>query len=69
MKHTVIPFKTIGLLGGMSTEATRDYYHLINDGVNRLKGDHHVAELLIYNVNFQNITARQEESRTHVLRR
>jgi aspartate racemase len=47
--------KTIGLLGGMSTEATREYYLLINEGVNRIKGEHNVAELLICSVNFQNI--------------
>jgi aspartate racemase len=55
MKHTVVPMKTIGLLGGMSTEATREYYLLINEGVNRIKGEHNVAELLICSVNFQNI--------------
>lgn len=55
MKHRIVPFKTIGLLGGMSTEATREYYRLINDGVNRLQGDHNVAELIICSVNFQNI--------------
>jgi aspartate racemase len=47
--------KTIGLLGGMSTEATREYYLLINEGVNRIKGEHNVAELLLCSVNFQNI--------------
>ncbi|MGD8387604.1 MAG: aspartate/glutamate racemase family protein [Desulfobacteraceae bacterium] len=55
MKHTVVPMKTIGLLGGMSTEATREYYRLINEGVNRFLGGHNVAELLLCSVNFQNI--------------
>lgn len=55
MRHTIVPLKTIGLLGGMSTEATQEYYRLINEGVNRIKGEHNVAEFLIYSVNFQNI--------------
>lgn len=55
MKHTIVPMKTIGLLGGMSTEATREYYKLINEGVNRVLGGHNVAELLLCSVNFQNI--------------
>ena len=55
MKHTVVPLKTIGLLGGMSTEATREYYRLINEGVNQIRGEHNVAELILCSVNFQNI--------------
>jgi len=55
MRHTIVPLKTIGLLGGMSTEATQEYYRLINEGVNRIRGEHNVAELLICSVNFQNI--------------
>jgi len=55
MAHTIVPMKTIGLLGGMSTEATREYYLLINEGVNRIKGEHNVAELVVCSVNFQNI--------------
>lgn len=46
---------TIGLLGGMSPQSTKEYYSLINEGVNRIKGNHHVAELLLCSVNFNNI--------------
>lgn len=55
MEHEMISFKTIGLLGGMSTEATAEYYRLINDGVNQARGGHNVAEILLCSVNFQNI--------------
>ncbi|MBN1873543.1 MAG: aspartate/glutamate racemase family protein [Anaerolineae bacterium] len=55
MQYTIVPLKTIGILGGMSTEATREYYQLINAGVQALKGEHNGAELIIYSVNFQNI--------------
>ncbi|MCH8328754.1 MAG: aspartate/glutamate racemase family protein [Candidatus Marinimicrobia bacterium] len=47
------PLKTVGLLGGMSAEATKEYYRLINDGVQRELGGHNSAELLISSVNFQ----------------
>jgi aspartate racemase len=55
MGHEIVDLKTIGLLGGMSTEATAEYYRLINDGVNRARGGHHVAEIMLCSVNFQNI--------------
>ena len=55
MAQEMFSLKTIGLLGGMSTEATAEYYRLINDGVNRIKGGHNVAEILLCSVNFQNI--------------
>ncbi|MFT7238939.1 MAG: aspartate racemase [Cyclobacteriaceae bacterium] len=47
--------KTIGLLGGMSSAATGEYYHLINQKVKDIKGGHHIAEMLICSVNFANI--------------
>ena len=43
----------IGILGGMSTEASKEYYHRINDGVQQRLGGHNVAEILMYSVNFQ----------------
>lgn len=55
MTHGIADLKTIGLLGGMSTEATAEYYRLINDGVNQARGGHNVAEILLCSVNFQNI--------------
>jgi aspartate racemase len=55
-KHDeVVDLRTIGILGGMSSQATAEYYRLLNDGINRELGGHHAAEVLIYSVNFQNI--------------
>ncbi len=54
-RYHVTPMKTIGILGGMSGESTALYYQLINDGVNRIKGGHNIAEILLSSVNFQNI--------------
>ena len=47
--------KTIGLLHGMSSVATGDYYRKINDGVNAALGGHERPQLLLYSVNFGDI--------------
>ena len=44
--------RTIGLLHGMSSVATVDYYRRINDRVNELRGGHERAELVLSSVNF-----------------
>lgn len=49
------PMKTIGLLGGMSSQATVEYYRLINAGINERLGGHEAAELILNSVNFGNI--------------
>lgn len=48
-------FKTIGILGGMSSAATGEYYTLINRKVKDIKGGHNIAEMIICSVNFANI--------------
>lgn len=47
--------KTIGVLGGMSNQATAEYYRLINDAVNARLGGWNTAEVIISSVNFANI--------------
>jgi len=45
--------KTIGVLGGMSSVATGEYYRRINEGANELRGGGHAAaELVVYSVDF-----------------
>lgn len=44
--------KTIGVLGGMSSVASAEYYRRINEGVNSQLGGHAAAELLLYSVDF-----------------
>lgn len=46
---------TIGLLHGMSSVATGDYYRRINDGVNGRLGGHERPQLLLWSVNFGDI--------------
>lgn len=46
---------TIGLLHGMSSVATGDYYRRINDRVNEMLGGHERAQILLWSVNFGDI--------------
>ncbi|MDX2201353.1 MAG: amino acid racemase [Hyphomicrobiaceae bacterium] len=54
---------TIGILGGMSNEATGAYYQLVNQGLNARLGGWDNAEVVIVSVNFGNIEhfVRQSE--------
>jgi aspartate racemase len=54
-EHTILPLKTIGLIGGTSGFATRECYRLLDEGVQSALGGHNAAELLLYSVNFENI--------------
>ena len=45
--------KTIGLLGGMSWESTREYYRLINEKVREKLRGLHSAEIIMASVDFQ----------------
>lgn len=59
--------KTIGVLGGMSNQATSEYYRGINAGVNARLGGWNTAEVIINSVNFARIeefvrTERWDES-------
>jgi len=44
--------KTIGVLGGMSSLASAEYYRRINEGVNAHLGGHSAAEVVLYSVDF-----------------
>jgi aspartate racemase len=44
--------KIIGVLGGMSSVASGEYYRLLNEGVNAHLGGHASAEILLYSVDF-----------------
>ena len=50
-----LPQKTIGVLGGMSNQATGEYYRLLNDGLNARLGGWDNGEIVIVSVNFGNI--------------
>ena len=50
-----LPQKTIGVLGGMSDQATGDYYRLLNAGLNAHHGGWDNGEIVVVSVNFGNI--------------
>lgn len=49
--------RTVGVLGGMSSVASAEYYRRLNEGVNAHLGGHASAELLLYSVDFAVIEA------------
>jgi aspartate racemase len=53
--------KTLGLLGGMSSESTAIYYRLLNEGVNARRGGLSAAKLILWSFDFADIAARQAE--------
>lgn len=55
MKNRPLKQKTIGILGGMSNQATIEYYRMINAAVNKSLGDWDIAETLIAGLNFGNV--------------
>ena len=53
--HRPLSQRTIGVLGGMSNQATSEYYRLLNDGLNAHLGGWDNGEIVIVSVNFGNI--------------
>ena len=47
--------RTIGILGGMSNQATGEYYRLLNEGLNARLGGWDNGEIVVVSVNFGNI--------------
>ena len=54
-KPRPLPQKTIGVLGGMSNQATGEYYRLLNEKLNERLGGWDNGEVIIVSVNFGNI--------------
>ncbi|AFK20848.1 aspartate/glutamate racemase family protein (plasmid) [Haloferax mediterranei ATCC 33500] len=47
--------RTIGILGGMSSQSTVEYYRLIDDTINDIHGGHYTGDIVIRSVNFADI--------------
>ncbi len=63
--------KTIGILGGMSNQATAEYYRLLNERLNAAHEGWDNGEIVIVSVNFGNIEAfvrqgRWDEARAYL---
>lgn len=50
-----LPQKVIGILGGMSNQATGEYYRMLNQALNKHLGGWDNGEIIIVSVNFGNI--------------
>lgn len=66
-----LPQKTIGVLGGMSNQATGEYYRLLNKQLNEILGGWDNGEIVIVSVNFGNIESfvradRWKEARAYL---
>lgn len=55
--------KTIGLLGGLSWESSREYYRIINEAVAQRLGGVHSATCILYSVDFAEIERLQHQDR------
>lgn len=55
--------KTIGLIGGMSWESTREYYRTLNEETRRTLGGFHSAKCILYSVDFAEIEKLQHDDR------
>ena len=44
--------KLLGIIGGMSTASSLNYYQKINEQINQRLGANHGARLVIYNLDF-----------------
>ncbi|MFT8463915.1 aspartate/glutamate racemase family protein [Acetobacter persici] len=55
--------KTIGILGGMSNQATGEYYRMLNEQLNQHLGGWDNGEIIIASVNFGNIQSFVREDR------
>jgi aspartate racemase len=49
--------KVIGLIGGLTWQATVDYYKIINEQINAKLGGHHSGKIIIASVDFDEIFA------------
>jgi len=54
---------TVGVLGGMSSQSTIEYYRLLDEGINEALGGHHAADLVIRSVDFGEIERFIREER------
>ena len=51
--------RTIGLLGGVSWESTREYYRIINQRIQAELGGLHSGAILLHSFNFEDIVQKQ----------
>jgi len=55
--------KTIGLIGGMSWESTKEYYQYLNEMIKKKLGGLHSAKILMFSVDFEEIAELQHQGK------
>lgn len=55
--------KTIGLIGGLSWESSREYYRIINEDVKKRLGGLHSAKCIMYSFDLEDIAKLQREGK------
>lgn len=53
--------KTIGLIGGLSWESSKEYYRIINEAVKECLGGLNSAKIVLYSVNFGELESLQRQ--------
>jgi aspartate racemase len=61
--HEPLRTRVIGILGGLSWEASALYYRLMNEAVQAALGGHHNARSVVYTVDFEQMLTLAEERR------
>lgn len=56
------PLRTLGLLGGMSWESTREYYRILNESVRDARGGLRSAPVILHSFDFEEIQSRQRSN-------
>ncbi|MBN67539.1 MAG: aspartate/glutamate racemase, partial [Rickettsiales bacterium] len=59
--------RTLGLLGGMSWESTREYYRILNQEARAELGGLHSAKLLLHSFDFAEIAKLQHDDKWDTL--
>ena len=60
--------KTIGLIGGVTWESTKEYYRVINEEIKRRLGGWHAGRIILYSLNFADVIALQRAGKIDELR-
>lgn len=59
--------KTIGLIGGLSWESSREYYRIINEAAARRLGGVHSAQIVMYSFDFAEVERLQHQGQWDLL--
>lgn len=62
------PLKVIGLIGGVSWFSSAEYYRMMNEQINERLGDPHSARILMYSIEFADVSDEVERGNAEDLK-